>query len=173
MLTEKTREDQAVTKDLTSSSKFSGSCVLTLQPLHRLTSNRLCGCNQKMTSWTGRRSGIYRPTRIREGQNLEAQSSLLSPDNASRYNPDMPAVREEVSSFCRHIDYITNLEFSYLSRRLLQPFNVVLTGERILKVTKKSGNRGRCNLQAANVGNNLLGSGLNFWIQFLLQLPTY
>ena len=27
------RERQAVTKDLTSSSKFSGSCVLTLQPL--------------------------------------------------------------------------------------------------------------------------------------------
>ena len=30
------RERQAVTKDLTSSSKFSGSCVLTLQPLPRM-----------------------------------------------------------------------------------------------------------------------------------------
>ena len=30
---EEVAERQAVTKDLTSSSKFSGSCVLTLQPL--------------------------------------------------------------------------------------------------------------------------------------------
>ena len=40
---EKEEERQAVTKDLTSSSKFSGSCVLTLQTLPRIEKDSLYG----------------------------------------------------------------------------------------------------------------------------------